>query len=379
MRGSLRLGKIVGIDVYAHISLFIVLSLLTWSLASSWLVQVFPGWSASTYWVVALISALLLFTCVLLHELAHALVARVRGLTVSNITLFIIGGVSNIEEETRRPGVEFQVAAAGPLASLLLAALAFLLGMPVRGSGSPTEAVLDYLAISNALLGNFNLLPGFPLDGGHILRSITWALTGSLRQATHTASSIGQAIGYLVILLGITWLFAVNFFNGLLAIIIGWFLLKAAQAAGKQARLQSMLQGVTAGQVMNPLPAAAPANISVRRLVDEYFLVMGLRSVPVVQGEYFAGLIELTDITRLGRERWTNTPVGHVMRLPEQIPVATPEQPLYDVLQVMMTQHIDKVPVVHDGHLIGLVGRETIVACLLVRQGLKVDGPRPAA
>ncbi len=379
MPGSLRLGKIVGIDVYAHISVFIVLSLLIWSLARSWLVQVFPGWSASTYWVVALISALLLFACVLLHELAHALVARVRGLTISNITLFIIGGVSNIEEEVRHPGVEFQVAVAGPLASLLLAALDFLLGMPFRGSGSPTEALLDSLAIANALLGTFHLIPVLPLDGGHVLHSIIWALTGRFRQATRIASSLGQAIGYLVILLGIAWLLAVDFFTGLLGIMVGWCLLKAARAVDAQVELQSMLRGVTVGQVMNPLPVAAPANISVRRLVDEYFLVMGLRSVPVVQGEYFAGLIGLTDITRLERECWTNTPVGHVMRLPEQIPVATPEQPLYDVLQVMMTQHIDKVPVVQDGRLIGLVGRESIAGYLLVRQSVEADGPQSAA
>ena len=165
MPGSFRLGKIAGIDIYAHLSWFIVLVLLTWSLASGWFVQLFPGWSTPTYWITAFISALLLFVCVLLHELAHSLIAQVHGLTVKNITLFIFGGVATIEEEMKRPGIEFQIAVVGPITSLFLAAIAFLLAWPFRGSNSPTEAVLDYLAASNFLLGVFNLIPGFPLDG----------------------------------------------------------------------------------------------------------------------------------------------------------------------------------------------------------------------
>ena len=166
MPGSLRLGKIAGIDVYAHPSWFIVLVLLTWSLASGWFAQVFTGWSTSISWIAAFISALLLFVCVLVHELAHALVARAHGLTIKHITLFLFGGVARMEEEMKRPGVEFQVAAIGPLASLLLAFVAFLLGEPLRGTGSPAEAVLDYLVVSNVLLGVFNLIPGFPLRWG---------------------------------------------------------------------------------------------------------------------------------------------------------------------------------------------------------------------
>ncbi len=174
MPGSLRLGKIAGIDIYAHLSWFIILVLLTWSLASGWFAQLFPGWATSTYWIVAFISALLLFGCVLVHELAHALVAQASGLTVRNITLFIFGGVAHVEEDMKRPGVEFRVAIAGPIASFLLAGVAFLLVLPLRGSGASAEAALDYLAVANFLLGAFNLLPGFPLDGGRVLRSIIW-------------------------------------------------------------------------------------------------------------------------------------------------------------------------------------------------------------
>ncbi len=378
MPGSFRLGKIAGIDIYAHLSWFIVLVLLTWSLASGWFVQLFPGWSTPTYWITAFISALLLFVCVLLHELAHSLVAQVHGLTVKNITLFIFGGVATIEEEMKRPGIEFQIAVVGPITSLFLAAIAFLLAWPFRGSNSPTEAVLDYLAASNFLLGVFNLIPGLPLDGGRVLRSIAWKITGNIQKSTRIASYAGQAMAFVFILLGIAAFFTGNFFNGLWSIFIGWFLLNAAQTANTQILLQNTLQGVPVDKVMNPRPVAVPANISLQKLVDEYFVPQGLQAAPVVQGEYLAGLITLTDIARVGRERWAYTPVGHVMRLLEQVYITTPEQPLHDLLEVMVTRGINQIPVVQDGRLVGLLSRESILCYLQVRESLKMDEPRYA-
>ena len=371
MPGSLRLGKIAGIDIYAHLSWFIILVLLTWSLASGWFAQLFPGWATTTYWIVAFISALLLFGCVLVHELAHALVAQASGLTVRNITLFIFGGVAHVEEDMKRPGVEFRVAIAGPIASFLLAGVAFLLVLPLRGSGASAEAALDYLAVANFLLGAFNLLPGFPLDGGRVLRSIIWKATGNFKKSTHIASSVGQAFAYVFILLGIIGFFTGNFFNGLWVVFIGWFLLSAAQTASTQVELQSALQGVSVGQVMDPRPFAVPANISVQKLVDQYFLPLGLHSAPVTQGEYLAGLITLSDIARVARERWSYTPVGHVMRLLQQVYVATSEQPLQEVFQMMDAQSINQVPVVEDGRLVGLLSREAIIRYLQVRQSLQ--------
>ncbi len=276
-----------------------------------------------------------------MHELAHALIAKAYGLTVRDITLFIFGGVATIEEEVKRPGVEFRVAIAGPIASLLLAIAAFLLVLPLQGSGASTEAVLDYLAVSNLLLAAFNLLPGFPLDGGRLLRSIIWKATGNFKKSTRIASHVGQAFAYLFILLGLVEFFAGNFFNGLWTVFIGWLLLSAAQTACTQVDLQSTLQGVPVGQVMNPHPEAVPANISVQKLVDEYFLPLGLRSAPVTQEEYLADLVTLTDIVRVGRERWSSTPVGHVMRGLQQVHVATPKQPLQAVLEMMEIQDIN--------------------------------------
>ncbi len=239
MPGSFRLGTFAGIDIYINYSWLIILVFLIWSLATNWFAVLYPGWSPALYWITSTIAALLLFVSVLLHELAHSVVARARGLSVKNITLFIFGGVSNIEQEPKSPGVEFQVAVVGPLVSILLGGLAFLLLLPLRGSNNPVAATLGYLAITNVVLGVFNLVPGFPLDGGRVLRSIVWRISGSLRTATRAATLTGQVIAYLFILVGIWLFFGGNVFNGIWIGFIGWFLLSSAQSANSQVMLQS--------------------------------------------------------------------------------------------------------------------------------------------
>jgi len=293
MPGSLRIGKIAGIDIYIHVSWIIILVLLTVSLAIGWFPQLYPGQSTANYWIVSLIAALLLFVSVLLHELAHSLVARRRGLPVKNITLFIFGGVSNIEQEPKDPGIEFQVAVVGPLTSILIGVVCLLLQLPLRGTNSPLEEILYYLAVTNILLGVFNLIPAFPLDGGRVLRSIIWRISGSMRQATRVASITGQVIAYLFIFGGI-WLFFTGYIlNGIWLGFIGWFLLSSAQSANSQVMLASVFNGVTVGEVMNPTPTTVPANISLQQLVDAYFLPGGLRYALVMQADQLAGLIPL--------------------------------------------------------------------------------------
>ncbi len=373
MPGSLRISRIAGIDIYIHVSWLIILVLLTWSLAVGWFPVLYPGWSTATYWVISLISALFLFVSVLLHELAHSLVARSRGLPVKNITLFIFGGVSNIEQEPKSPGVEFQVAVVGPVVSLLIGLIAFLLDLPLRGSKSPLDAILAYLALTNVLLGIFNLIPGFPLDGGRVLRSIIWKITGSLRTATQAASIVGQVIAYLFIFWGIWQLFGSNFLNGIWIAFIGWFLLSAAQSANSQVMLQSMFRGVTVGDVMSTNPLTVPANISLQRLVDEYFLPHGLRSALVMQAEQLAGLITLSDIRHVPREQWGQVPVGHAMISLERLHVVSPQQSLNDVLPLMAGRDVNQLPVVQDGRLVGILSRDAIVRFLEVRRGLGLD------
>ncbi len=373
MPGSLNLGKIAGISIYINVSWFIILVLLTWSLATGWFPIFYPGWTATTYWVISLVSALLLFVSVLLHELAHSLVARARGLSVKNITLFIFGGVSNIEQEPTSPGVEFQMAVVGPVVSLLIGLLAYLLQLPFGGSKSPIVAILAYLAVTNVLLGIFNLIPGFPLDGGRVLRSIIWKVTGSLQRATRIVTIVGQIIAYLFILWGIWQFFGGNILNGIWIGFIGWFLLSAAQSANSQVMLQSMFGGVTVSDVMNTNLVTVPANISLQRLVDEYFLPGGLRSALVMQADQLAGLITLSDIRHVPRDQWAQVPVGHAMIPLERLHVVSPQQSLNDVLPLMAGRDVNQLPVVQNGRLVGILSRDAIVRFLEVRRGLGLE------
>src|SRR3989440_3823914 len=313
MPGSLRIFRIAGIDIYINVSWVIILVFLTYALATGEFPAFFPGYSSSTYYLLGFISALLLFVSVLLHELAHSLVARARGLAVNSIVLFIFGGVSNIEQEPQTPGVEFSMAFVGPLTSLVIGALCYGLLFLVRGTHSLIEPILWYLAVANILLGIFNLIPGFPLDGGRVLRSIVWKISGSLRTATRVASIVGQLIAYLFILWGIWHFFAGNVLGGIWIGFIGWFLLTAAQSANSQVMLQSLFRGVTVGRVMNTTPVTVPANISLQKLVYEYFLPQGLRFALVMQADQLAGLITLSDIRHFPQEQWSQVPVGHAM------------------------------------------------------------------
>jgi Zn-dependent protease len=382
MPGSLRIGKIFGIDIYIHISWVIIIVLLTWSLAVGWFPVLYHGFSAITYWILGFIAAVLLFVSVLLHELAHSVVARARGLPVKNITLFIFGGVSNIEREPGSPGIEFQIAVVGPITSLLIGALALVLLYLLSLLGQNTSAlgaILYYLGFANILLGIFNLIPGFPLDGGRVLRSIVWKINGNLRRATRIVTVVGQIIAYLFILVGIWLFFAGYFIDGLWFGFIGWFLLSSAQSANSEVMLQSVFRGVTVGEVMNTAPTTVPANISLQRLVDEYFLPLGLRSALVTQVDRLAGLITLSDIRHVPREEWGQTPVGHAMIPRERLHIVSPQQSLNDVLPLMAGRDVNQLPVVQDERLVGVLSRDAIVRYLEIRRNLGLEDGRKAA
>lgn len=370
MPGSLRIGKILGIDVAFHVSWLIIAVLLSWSLETGWFSVNYHGWSESTSWTLSILATLLLFFSVFLHELAHALVARARGLHVKSITLFLFGGVSNIEQEPPAPGIEFQMAVVGPLTSLLLGGLSWLLFLLVGDRAAPLSAILGYLALANVFLGVFNLIPGFPLDGGRVLHSMIWKVRGSVRAATRIATKVGQFIAYFFIFSGLLAFFRGNFLDGLWIGFIGWFLLSGAVSANAQNTLETLFKGVRVGDVMNHSPATAPANISLQKLVDEFLLRYGWRSAFIVQVEQLAGLIALSDIRHVPREQWGQTPVGLVMVPLARLHTVTAEQNLNDVLPLMISQDLNQLPVVQDGHLIGSISRENIMRFVEVKRGL---------
>jgi CBS domain-containing protein len=300
-------------------------------------------------------------------------------LHVRNIVLFIFGGVSNIEQEPQTPGVEFSMAFVGPLVSLLIGAVCYGLLLLVRGTHSLIVPVLTYLALMNVILGIFNLLPGFPLDGGRVLRSIIWKATGNFQTATNITTFVGQVFAYLIILWGIFLFFAGNAFNGLIIIFTGWFLLTSAQSARSQSALDTAFSGVTVNQIMNTNVMTVPANISLQKLVDEYFLPRGLRSAFVMQGDQLAGLITLSDVRHVPRDQWPQTPVGFAMIPLERLHTITPQQNVKDVLPLMTGQDVNQLAVVQDGQLAGVLTREGILRSLEIRRNLGIDRNRTAS
>jgi Zn-dependent protease/CBS domain-containing protein len=378
MPGSFRIGRIAGIDIEVNVSWLVILVLLTFSLAVSWFPATVPRQSTLIYWVLGFIAALLLFVSVLLHELAHSLVARARGVPVKRITLFIFGGVSDLEQEPQTPGVEFQIAIVGPLTSLAIGAVTLVAGNLIGSNAPLVAAVLGYLGVTNLLLGVFNLIPGFPLDGGRVLRAIIWRVTGSLRRATRAATLVGQVIAYLFIVAGVFLFFSGDFINGLWFGFIGWFLLQAAQAANSQVMLESVFKGVTVGQLMSSAPLTAPANISLQQLVDSYLLPHGARTIPVVRGDdqQLVGLVTLADIRHVPREQWLQTPVGQAMVPLERLHAVRPQQNLNDVLPLMTGRDVNQVLVVDDaGRLVGILSRDAILRYVEIRRGLGLEQP----
>jgi Zn-dependent protease/CBS domain-containing protein len=384
MPGSFSIGKIAGIRVDINASWVIIFALLTVSLAVSILPTTAPGYSAAAYWAVGILGSLLFFASVLVHELGHSVVARSRGLDVSSITLFIFGGVSNLQQEPHSPGEEFAVAVVGPALSLVIGVVCLVLGQALGPAHSIVAAMLVYLGSTNLLLGIFNLIPGFPLDGGRVLRSIIWRVTGNLRTATRWASRIGQVIAYLFILFGVMEFFAGNLLGGIWFGFIGWFLLSAAQTANQQVMLESMLRGVTVRDVMAPPPYLIGADSTVQQLVDGYIFPYGLRSVPVTEGDRFAGLVTLQEIRSVPQEQWPTTRVGQVMVPVAKLLTVEPGRALSDALHDMAAHDVGQVPVVADGQLVGMLSRDRVLNALAVRRSLARRGsaqpyPQPPA
>jgi Zn-dependent protease/CBS domain-containing protein len=378
MPGSFRITRVAGIEIDANISWLVVVVLLTFSLAVSWFPAAVPRQPVVTYWILGFIAALLLFVSVLLHELAHSLVAQARGIPVKSITLFIFGGVSDIQREPQRPGVEFQIAFVGPLTSLVIGGLSLLAASLIGSSASLVTATLNYLGAANLLLGVFNLIPGFPLDGGRILRAILWSATGSLQKATRWAARTGQVFAYLFILWGVLEVFGGNIVGGLWIGFIGWFLLQAAQAANSQVMLESVFKGVYVGQLMSPPPPTSPETISLQQLVDGHILPTGVRSVPVVDGDRLVGIITLADIRHVPREQWPVTPVSSAMVPADRLHAARPEQSLNEVLPLMTGNDVNQLPVVDNaGRLVGILTRNAVLRYVEVRRGLGLDQAEP--
>jgi ribosomal protein L24 len=298
LQNSVRLFTVAGIEVGIHASWLIIFLLVTWTLAVGYFPEVIPGIEPATAWVLGVLASLLLFVSVLIHELAHSFMAKARGLDARSITLFLFGGVSNLGGEAKQPSVEFQVAIVGPLTSFALAGVAYLL-MGLTAGEARLEAVFAYLTVINILLGAFNLVPGFPLDGGRVFRAIAWTVTGSLRRGTEIATAVGRVVGYGFMLLGIFLILSGEFLQGIWIAAIGWFLQSAAGASMQQVAFEQRLRNVRVGEVVRRDTTAASPNDSVAEVISGYLLRGNRRAVPVVRDGSVIGIITTGDIGKV--------------------------------------------------------------------------------
>ena len=372
MRTSWRIGKVFGIDIYIDSSWLIIFALITWSLSSFYFPHYHPGWSLRLYWFIGVITSIIFFLSVLIHELAHSLVAKKQGEEVRNITLFIFGGAAQIAEEPDRPSEEFRMAIVGPLTSLALAIIFGLIWWIVRDVNQPVAALTRYVAFINVILALFNLLPGFPLDGGRVLRSIVWGVTGNFKRATRIATWAGQVLAFLFIGWGIIQIFAGSFLGGLWIAFIGWFLHSAASRSYHQVFLREMLRGVRVRDLMTKDFMTVSGNISVQQLIDEYILRHQDHAFLVSENDQLKGIVCLEDVKAVPQEERATIMVKEVMTPSERLETATPEDDGNTVLQQLATKEVRQLPVMERGQVIGILCRSDILENLQLRAELGI-------
>jgi Zn-dependent protease len=367
---SVRLFRVAGIDVGVHVSWLVIFVLVTWSLATGYFPVAIEDVDVVSAWVLGVVASLLLFASVLVHELAHSLVARRRGLDARSITLFLFGGVSNLGGESKRPSTEFIVAIVGPISSF---AIAGLCAVVLQFVGEPRlVAVLGYLALVNVFLGAFNLIPGFPLDGGRVLRAVLWNVTGNVRRATEVAAAIGQMVGFGLIAWGVFRLIEGDALGGIWIAAIGWFLQSAAVASAQQTILEQRLREVTVADAMAPDTTAVPATESVATLIERYVLLGNRRAVPVERAGRIVGMVTLSDIRHVPPEARAATSVGEIMG-GRQLVTASPRMDLREAASRLTARGLEQLPVLEGERLVGVLTRADIMRELEIREALGLD------
>ena len=369
-RHTIPLGRVLGIPLELDYSWFLVFALLTWVLAVGHYPAEFKGWPPSLYWIMGAATAVMLFVSVLLHELGHSVVARRYKIPVRRITLLIFGGVSQIEAEAATAGADFRIAVAGPLVSLALAAF-FAVLKPVVGGVSPLLALVQYLAYINVALALFNLIPGFPLDGGRGLRAVVWGLTGDFHRATRIAASVGRGFAFVFILVGVWQVFGGNFVGGLWIAFIGWFLESAAVAQTQQVVLQDLLGGHTVAEAMSHDLVTVPRDATLQQLVDQHILTSGRRSFLVQRDHAVLGLLTLHHVVQIPRAQWGATIAEQAMIPAARMRSARPDAELKTALAEMDRDGVGQLPVMVDHRVVGMLRREDIISFLRAAQQLR--------
>jgi Zn-dependent protease/CBS domain-containing protein len=379
MPGSILVARVLGIDIRIHFSWFLIFGLVVLSLYDRILPAVRPTWSEQKTIVVAAIAALLFFASVIAHELAHALVARRYRLPVSSITLFLLGGVANLAKEPPAARSEFLMAVAGPLTSLAIGGAG--LGVAQLASAGSfrvveldtVEVVASYLGLINLVLAAFNMIPGFPLDGGRVLRAIVWGALRDRARATRVAARGGQVVAGLLVLSGV-WRAVTNddTFGALWMGLIAYFLYSAASASIQQERMAAAVSGVRVAPLMSTQFEAVPVGSSLAEVVQEHMLPRNARAIAVVEEERFRGLVTIADLRKIDQREWATTPVERVMTPAREIPSVEPGSRLMTAIERFGAGELPVLPVVQDGVLVGMLDREAVAGYVRMREMLGV-------
>lgn len=356
------IGRVHGIPITVDASWLIIFFLIWMFFWTDLVTTADEGTIASVAgagaWVGALVGTLLFFGSVIVHELSHSLVAIGRGIPVKRIRLFIFGGVSEIEAEATTPGTEFAITIAGPLSSVVLGGMFFGFTF-LFADGSIVHHLAGRLAFVNVVLGVFNLAPGFPLDGGRVLRSIVWKITGDFDRATRVAVAGGRGVALLMVVAGVIDLFTTGDFGGLWWIVLGWFLFQAAGSALSQMETKRILHDVTAGQIMTPTPVAVDGALTLQQVFDEYFMQHNYSCFPVVEGGRVRGLISLRQLREVDRRQWDSVRIVDVMRRLEPDDAVSADTDA-ETLLPRLVEEGHRVVVVRDGRLVGIISSSDV-------------------
>ncbi|MFZ0746794.1 MAG: site-2 protease family protein [Terracidiphilus sp.] len=359
-RHGIPIGRIFGISIDLDYSWFLIVGLLTWMLAGSYYPAEFNGWTTGEYWAMGFVTAVMLFVSVLIHELAHSLMAQHYGISVPRITLFLFGGVSQIAAEPPGPAEEFWISVVGPVTSLALGAL-FWEMEPLVSASQPIFALAEYLALLNLILALFNLIPGFPLDGGRVLRAAMWRITGNFHRATIAAGVTGRFFGFVLIFFGVWHALTGDLVGGIWIAFIGWFLESAAGSQLQQEGLKNLLGGHRVADAMRRDFPQVPGESTLQEVVNRSILPSGARYAIVTSAAGPIGMVTLSSIRQVPQETWPTTRAAEVMVPFQRLATTQPNAVLWAALEKMGRDGVNQLPVLEGGGMVGILSRDDIL------------------
>jgi Zn-dependent protease/predicted transcriptional regulator len=353
----IKLFNLFGFEVRIDLSWLIIAALITWSLADGLFPYLYPGLDTETYWIMGLVGALGLFVSIVAHEFCHSLVARKFGMPMKGITLFIFGGVAEMGDEPPTAKAEFLMAIVGPLSSIAIGVIFYLIHLYGNSAGwnTPINGVIYYVAYINGILAAFNLIPAFPLDGGRVLRSILWGAKGNMRWATRVSSAIGAAFGIGLIVLGVFEFIRGNIIGGVWMFLIGLFLRSAAQMSYQQLLVRKALEGESVRRFMNTNPVSVQDSLTVEQLVEDYIYKYHYKMFPVMSGDKLVGCITTREVKEIPREKWSSETIREAASSCSPENTIPPQTDAIKALAMMNQSGVSRLLVVERDHLVGVV------------------------